>query len=683
MTRRLWIIGILVITLTTLSACGGEAVTDTPTPVPPSPTPIPPTATPTPVPPTATPIPPTATSVPPTATPSPAPLPALDFEAEAYQNVMAGFSIFFPQGWQSTFHDDLMGDAFYGGAEPIDEVLEGSSLPEEPIILIVGGPIDDMWDGDSEGAQSADEMLDFVIAWIGDSDNFVEDERETTLLGGEQARLVDLTWTEDATDYAGRYAAIHLGNRGFLIMSLGQAENWTSFLPTLDAMLESFAILEPKLGFELGELYEGDDFSMLYPQGWQTLSEEWMTAFVADYSILEEDVPSIPIIVVESGPLDEISYGELADATSAEEMLLAISAARLAEGKEFEMGEIEAVRLGDHVGAGVDIRWIEDDIPVANLALAVHLGNRAILIQAVGQASAWADFGDTYSQMIDSFTIFEVPAFQRFESQNRLYAMQYPQDWQHAAHTEGDLFYAHDGVLSEIVAGGAPSIPIVGISSGPLDTINDGDVAGSNNAREMIFGIAAARMFEEENFAIGDIIDLYIGGQPAAAADISWTQDGIDVAGQVVTVYLGEQGIVLQCAGEVSGWEQFIPTWNMMLDSVRVFVAEEASQVDHSDPAAVLQTVFAAAQSEDFSDLAGLCDPLGENDDDTAMICAITADHEMVDTFIEYFSQGEILGEAEVEGDTATIPFSFGPDGDQEEIMNLIMRDGIWYLLSF
>ena len=79
------------------------------------------------------------------------------------------------------------------------------------------------------------------------------------------------------------------------------------------------------------------------------------------------------------------------------------------------------------------------------------------------------------------------------------------------------------------------------------------------------------------------------------------------------------------------------------------------------------------------------CDPLGENDSDTQMICDIATDETNREEFIEYFATGKISGEARISrnGAEAEVPFLFGPDGDREETMNLINRDGQWYLSSF
>ena len=105
--------------------------------------------------------------------------------------------------------------------------------------------------------------------------------------------------------------------------------------------------------------------------------------------------------------------------------------------------------------------------------------------------------------------------------------------------------------------------------------------------------------------------------------------------------------------------------------------------IDFEDPASVLQAVFASAQTGDFTLLASLCDPEGENDGDTASICAVTAGHEDAPIFIEWFSTGQITGELIINGDQAELDFTFGPEGDQEETMIFIQKNGLWYLYSF
>jgi type IV pilus biogenesis/stability protein PilW len=117
--------------------------------------------------------------------------------------------------------------------------------------------------------------------------------------------------------------------------------------------------------------------------------------------------------------------------------------------------------------------------------------------------------------------------------------------------------------------------------------------------------------------------------------------------------------------------------------STEAIVTRVPQTPDLGDPASVLQAVFDAAASGDFSQLSGLCDPLGENDGDTAAICAITSEHPDRDSFVEFFAQGRINGQVTINGDQAELPFLFGPNGDQAETMTFILREGQWYLFDF
>jgi hypothetical protein len=113
--------------------------------------------------------------------------------------------------------------------------------------------------------------------------------------------------------------------------------------------------------------------------------------------------------------------------------------------------------------------------------------------------------------------------------------------------------------------------------------------------------------------------------------------------------------------------------------------ASDALSENTLAPEIVVQTIFDAAKSGDFAALKDLCDPLGENDSDTQMICDMATDDTNGEEFIQYFAAGKISGDAKIslEGDKAEVAFLFGPDGDREETMELINRDGQWYLFGF
>jgi hypothetical protein len=109
--------------------------------------------------------------------------------------------------------------------------------------------------------------------------------------------------------------------------------------------------------------------------------------------------------------------------------------------------------------------------------------------------------------------------------------------------------------------------------------------------------------------------------------------------------------------------------------------------VDLSDPASVVGAIFAAAQSQDFSPLAGLCDPLKQNDNDTQMICDLATDEAERGSFTDAFAQGKVAGPATISSEgadqIAEVPIVFGPDGSQQETVKLVQRDGKWYLSGF
>lgn len=102
-------------------------------------------------------------------------------------------------------------------------------------------------------------------------------------------------------------------------------------------------------------------------------------------------------------------------------------------------------------------------------------------------------------------------------------------------------------------------------------------------------------------------------------------------------------------------------------------------------PEQVANIIFEAAQTQNFALLKDLCDPLGENDDDTQQICNLATDETNRAEFVQVFQAGRLNGLARFspEGDKAEVPFLFGPNGDRDETMILVKRDGQWYLYGF
>lgn len=111
----------------------------------------------------------------------------------------------------------------------------------------------------------------------------------------------------------------------------------------------------------------------------------------------------------------------------------------------------------------------------------------------------------------------------------------------------------------------------------------------------------------------------------------------------------------------------------------------EAVPVDHADPEAVVATMLEVATTNEWDRLANLCDPNGEGDGDTRRICDLATNPEDRAEFIEVFRGGTVGEFVEVNAETgqARVPFTFGQTERENETMNLVLRDGAWYLYSF
>jgi len=108
---------------------------------------------------------------------------------------------------------------------------------------------------------------------------------------------------------------------------------------------------------------------------------------------------------------------------------------------------------------------------------------------------------------------------------------------------------------------------------------------------------------------------------------------------------------------------------------------EESSNVQ-SGPIDVVRAIFKAAKSGDYSEVSGIC--ADDADKDAKMICEIESQSEETQQkFKDEFSKGKVTGDAEINGNEASVKIMFGPDGDKEETMMLTKKGKKWYLSSF
>jgi len=178
---------------------------------------------------------------------------------------------------------------------------------------------------------------------------------------------------------------------------------------------------------------ETSGYAIHYPQGWLNLYDEGMEAdvFYDSKELIEEVVegdiaPTVPVMLIMSGPLQTIFYGDLDETQDAQEML------EIFVEWVDEVGEVEEVTVAGKPAAAVNTSWTADEVSFAGRVVAIHLGDRAVIIQGAGTAESWETFIPTFEAMAASLTLFEptvtLDLGEEFQSDKGGYALLYPED---------------------------------------------------------------------------------------------------------------------------------------------------------------------------------------------------------------------------------------------------------------
>lgn len=123
----------------------------------------------------------------------------------------------------------------------------------------------------------------------------------------------------------------------------------------------------------------------------------------------------------------------------------------------------------------------------------------------------------------------------------------------------------------------------------------------------------------------------------------------------------------------------------IILLSALFLVSCGGAGLDQTKPENLMNIMFQAAQTGDFSQLSSLCQSDGSGDGDVRDVCSCgdkDANPELLESYKAYFSKGEVTA-TRIDGKEAEVDFNFGPDGDEKETMKMVEIDGKWYLGSF
>lgn len=100
-------------------------------------------------------------------------------------------------------------------------------------------------------------------------------------------------------------------------------------------------------------------------------------------------------------------------------------------------------------------------------------------------------------------------------------------------------------------------------------------------------------------------------------------------------------------------------------------------------PEGVVKYIFSSAAKQEYSNLRYLADPYAENDGSVTNICyGGVLSYDMGQLLSEEFGKGRIMGKPKYEGNKAAVEIAIGPTNRTLETMNLVKRNGLWYLSS-
>ncbi len=161
---------------------------------------------------------------------------------EPFVEQKKGYTIRYPQGWTYQWKD-------YGDEVQFSEAgkADQQNFLPGPGVSIAVGSIEGFGIGSAGDART---ILDSFLEGQMFNLNSTEEEGwvekvENITVDGHDAAIATLKGTQDGTNFDVRFVFVHAGDRGAIILGVGQSEIWEAFNPTFESMVASMTFIEP------------------------------------------------------------------------------------------------------------------------------------------------------------------------------------------------------------------------------------------------------------------------------------------------------------------------------------------------------------------------------------------------------------------------------------------------------
>ena len=379
----------------------------------------------------------------PTRTPTLTPSPTSSFpQGGIYYDEEAGFAIALPRQWMTAKE----GMRTYMA---ITREVWGSRFPNDPLLILVAGPLDEIFEGALARADTPDDVLMVAAGVLGrDWRLKVTSIAETTLEGYPAVRgVVEDADPGRAPQLVGSVVATLLDGRALTIWALTPFDQWEEFEPTYQAMMSSLTLTEPvrraqaeetvvqvpmsqaatatptirrppavdsrltpatratatatKLTFPAVEdPYTNDveNYSLLVPKGWRVMIEDGTFTIAPTVDDFSAPVLEVPMVEVTVGSLAVLYDGAASGADGPGPLLDAALKIQLERGIN-ALGSPRSIQVDGHPAALVDL----SGAGFRGQLLSVHLGgSRAALMGVLAPESQWDSFAPVFQAMVTS-----------------------------------------------------------------------------------------------------------------------------------------------------------------------------------------------------------------------------------------------------------------------------------------